>query len=580
MNRRDFMRYVGSSAILAGMSGVLEGMDSGRERANVFIIFSDDLPKRDLGCYGNKVVRTPRIDRLASEGMRFENMYTTSPTCVPSRVSLFTGLYPCRNGAHPNHSRVKPGIKSVAHYMQSIGYRVILIGKKHIRPWESFPFEYYEDGGLGHVGPGPDLQRILAKPGDKPFCIILCKWGSHVPWRNYEQIYDPNTVNLPSYFIDTPQTREACTRYYSAISHTDMAVGKVLDLLDSSGLAEKTMVMFTTDHGTNWPKEKHNLYDGGINVPFVVRWPGRIKAGTVSKALCSYVDIVPTLIDMGGGNMEKVVNKCGGQMLDGKSLVPVFLGERRDHHEAVYGYYSWGVMQAYPMRAVRTARYKYIWNIDAQYRYQWPIDTGWWGEQPGPMAFTPQSAEEWRWCESWVQKAQSDTKAAEILRMLQFRPKEELYDVENDPNELHNLVGNAEHADALQKIKALLKAWMIQQGDKGDSAYHREQGRKRFLDEFYSLQNVVNVRMSPVGLSGAKVQLVSPVWAAEIRYTLDGTEPTQSSPLYTGPFEPPLPFVLKARGFYEGGQTMLKVVECDDVDYRFHYMYHFKPVSW
>jgi len=129
-------------------------------------------------------------------------------------------------------------------------------------------------------------------------------------------------------------------------------------------------------------------------------------------------------------------------------------------------------------------------------------------------------------------------------------------------------------------MRGRLKAWMAQQGDEGDSAYHREQGRERLLDEYYARQNVVNVRMSPIELSGARVLLVSPVWAAEIRYTLDGTEPTGNSALYTKPFEAPLPFVLKARGFYEGGQTELKVVECDDVDYRFHYRYHFKPESW
>ena len=123
------------------------------------MIFGDDINKFAFGCYGNPVARTPHIDQLAKEGMRFENMFTASPSCAPSRAVLYTGLYPIRNGAHPNHSSVKPGTKSIAHYMSALGYRVILLGKRHAFPLDSFPFEFYKDD-IWLPGAGKDFLKI------------------------------------------------------------------------------------------------------------------------------------------------------------------------------------------------------------------------------------------------------------------------------------------------------------------------------------------------------------------------------------------------------------------------------------
>src|SRR5688572_30123609 len=147
------------SVVLLGIAPTRVLGQSSIKAPNIFMIFSDDTAQRDFGCYGNPVVRTPQIDRLAAQGMRFTNMLTTSPSCTPSRASLYTGLYPIRNGAHPNHSEVKPGTKSIVHYMTSLGYRVLLLGKTMEGPLESFPFEHYDD--REPLGPGQDLKRIL-----------------------------------------------------------------------------------------------------------------------------------------------------------------------------------------------------------------------------------------------------------------------------------------------------------------------------------------------------------------------------------------------------------------------------------
>ena len=553
---------------------------NGSDRPNIFMIFSDDTSRRDFGCYGNRGVRTPHIDQLASEGMRFNNVFTTSPTCVPSRVSLYTGLYPIRNGSHPNWSSVKPDIKSLPHYLSALGYRVILLGKKHITPWENFPFEYYDDDDEP-LGPGKALQSILAEPGDKPFCIIMCKFSAHVPWPHNDYGYDPQEDDIPPHLIDTSDTRHMRARYYSKITEMDDAVGKSLALLKAQNLEDNTLVIYTTDHGSDWPSEKWSLHDGGINQPFIARWPGKIKPGAVSDALVSFVDILPTFIEAAGGDVAGVVSQCGGEELDGQSFLPVLLGDETEHRSEVYANFTWGVMVAYPMRAVRTKTHKYIWNIDSHFRFTWPVDVGWWGESQPPAALTPiarHAAEMWQ---SWFEKAKTDPAAAERVCGLQFRPPEELYDIQADPYEMHNLADDPAQQELMGTLRGKVKAWMQQQGDDGGSAYHGEADRKiRFLDEFYGRQVVVNARMYSVTSETASVELICPLWRAKIRYTLDGTEPTPESTLYSRPFTLSPPATIKAKGFFEGGETPLRVVEFPDIDYRFHYQYHFKPISW
>ena len=227
-------------------------------RPNIFMILSDDTPKRDFGVYGSPVVRTPRIDELASQGMRFNNVFAASPTCAPSRAALFTGLNPIRNGAHPNHSSVKPGMKSLPHYLSALGYRVILLGKSHLTPRESFPFEYYPDKG-NPLGPGEDLLRILEDPVEKPFCIILGKFTAHVPWPHNKHGCRAENVDIPPHLVDTPETRQMRGRYYSKITDMDLAVGRVLDLLKAQGLEDNTLTIYATDHGTDWPSEPSTM---------------------------------------------------------------------------------------------------------------------------------------------------------------------------------------------------------------------------------------------------------------------------------------------------------------------------------
>jgi len=545
-------------------------------RPNIFMLFTDDVTVWDHGCYGNPAVHTPNIDQLAREGMKFNHALTPNPMCSPSRSAMYTGLYPFRNGAHPNWSKVKPGIKSIAHYMSSLGYRVLLFGKVHMWPAESFPFEHYPDdfgGSSGGGGPGPDMRRILADPGDKPLCIFCTKFGAHAFWPENPYGYDPNEVNIPAYHVDTPETREMRAHYYSAIHGLDEAVGKILELVRESGLEEHTLFIYSADHGSGWPHERQNLYDNGIKIPFIVRWPGHVEPGVESEALVSLVDIVPTFIELAGGDVDQVVPKCGGEPLDGKSFLPVLLGEKKEHHEAVYGIISWGIMEGYPMRAVRTKTHKYIWNIDHQFKYP-----SMWAGLPYALQYAKPV-----W-DSWVEKAKTDPHAAALIRAELYRPEEELYDIREDPYEMNNLADDPAHEEVLGQLSMKVRDWMKQQGDDGSSEYHEEIGKDvKYLDKIYWRQPEVQVHITWVNspaLSNdnlGKVEMTSPLWRAEIRYTLDGTEPTKESTLYTEPFVTG-PTVIKAKAFDDGMETPVKVVDYTGMDFNFQFQTHYNPI--
>lgn len=462
--RRDFLKVVGLGAATVAITrctSAAEEVSSRRQmdKPNIFIIIADDQTWLDSGCYGNKEVKTPNIDRLASEGMRFTRAFTATAMCAPTRQQLYTGIFPVRNGAYPNHSQVYPGTRSIVHYLKDLGYRVGLAGKTHFGPAESFPFEKVKWDSHDFKGVG----EFITCDKNQPFCIIVASHSPHLPWKAGDaSVYEPEKLTVPAYLADTPETRQALSKYYAEVTDFDREVGECMKLVRKGGLQENTLFIYTSEQGAQFPHCKWTCYDTGIHVAFVVRWPGRIKAGSVSDAMIQYVDVTPTLIDAAGG---RSING-----LDGRSFLGVLLGKSDKHNDVVYGVHTTrGIIagsECYPVRSIRTETHKYIMNLNAKTAFRNTL-------------IVSDKENYWR---SWVEKAKTDAKAAKLVEMYQHRPAEELYDVVKDPYELDNLAGRAEYRALMDSMRKRLKAWMKQQGDEGietEMKAFERQGKKR-----------------------------------------------------------------------------------------------------
>ncbi len=426
---------------------------------NFVFVIADDCTYRDIGCYGGQA-HTPNIDRLAGEGMRFTQCFQAAPMCSPTRHNIYTGIYPVKSGAYPNHTFAKAGTRSVVHYLRPLGYRVALSGKRHIGPAEVFPFENIPAAGNNPNFPLIDEFMADCKRSSTPFCLFACSNEPHSPWNKGDPSrYDAEKLELPPYFVDTAETRRNLVNYLAEITYYDGQVGQCLELLDKHELADNTLVIVVSEQGSSFPFGKWTCYDTGLQSAFVARWPGKIEPGSVCDALIEYVDVLPTFVEAAGGKAPPV--------LDGKSLLPVLLGEEDQHKQYVFGEMTTrGIINGsehFGIRSVRTKQYKYIWNFTP--------------ETPFRNACTKSAI-----FQSWREKAADDPMAAEKVRRYEHRCGEELYDVSKDPYEWENLAHDPKFADVRKELRTELLKWMAACGDEGQQTEleaHEHQGRGR-----------------------------------------------------------------------------------------------------
>lgn len=461
MDRRKFLKFLGLGAAASALPAMAQGANvlAKAERPNVFFIIADDMTWSDAGCYGNPDVKTPNIDKLAAEGMRFSRCFTATAMCAPSRQQLYTGLYPVKNGAYPNHSRVKPGTKSLAHYLKDLGYRVGIAGKKHYGPPESYPFATVAAKADDYAA----IEKFIKRNETQPYCLVVAYKQPHLPWnKGTVQDYDPKKLTLLPYMVDTTETRNGLAKYYAEITYLDAQIAKCMELVDQSGTRNNTMFVFTSEQGSAFCHCKWTLYDSGIRTAFIARWPKRIRAGSVTDAMVQYIDVTPTLIELAGGQLI--------HGLDGFSFSPVLLGQKDSHRDVTYGVHTTRGIHSgsdcYPVRSIRTARHKYIMNLNHKVEFSNNItkrDTG---------SF-------WK---SWVEKAKTDPDAAKKVEMYVRRPAEELYDLEKDHYEINNLAGEPKYRPLMDSLRKRLRTWMGRQGDKGietEMQAFERQGRKK-----------------------------------------------------------------------------------------------------
>lgn len=429
-------------------------------RPNVLIILADDCTHSDLPLYGGQKAQTPHLDSLAAQGLTFNRAYVSMAMCQPCRAELYTGQYPMRNGCAWNHSASRPATRSLPQHLGNLGYRVGLAGKVHVLPKAAFPFEDVPGFDPNCVRNPTQQHRLdgvrefITRSQDQPFCLVIALVEPHLPWVMGDvSQYPPKQLRLPPNIADTPKTRQDFASYLAEITYMDGQVGEILALLRDAGAENNTLVLFSSEQGSQFPGNKWTNWDTGLHTAMVARWPGRVAAGRRTDALVQYADVAPTLVELAGGNPAEPA-----YAFDGASFAAVLRGEEQTHRAWAYGAHN-NIPEgpAYPIRTVTDGRWRYIRNLTPGELYIEKHVMGVQGAGALNNAYWP----------TWVGNAWDKPEIYRLVKRYMSRPAEELYHTAADPYEMTNLAADARHAEIKARLSAELDRWLAAQGDPG-----------------------------------------------------------------------------------------------------------------
>ncbi|MDF1658670.1 MAG: sulfatase [Verrucomicrobiales bacterium] len=471
------------------------------EKNVIFIITDDESPT--LGCYGDPVAKTPAIDAIAADGTVFLNAFATTASCSASRSVVMSGLHNHLNGQYGHqHSYHKfESFRSVAAFalprvMQGAGYRTGHIGKYHVGPEQVYRYETYLKANTRNAVEMADKSKdFITAESDKPFFLYFAtsdphrgggkdetselelkadlfgnkpNKGSH---NGVEEVfYDPADLPIPHFLSDTPETREELAQYYQSVSRIDQGVARLVEILKEAGLYDKTMIIFTADHGMAFAGGKTTVYEGGLRVPFVVRNPYEEMRGVKHAGMISHVDITPSILDFAGGLNQKAnrpkeivdvkslfresevaKDNLGREIkaYHGKSWVPILGKPDAEHWETIFASHTFHEIQMYyPMRVVRDKDYKLIWNIAHELPYPFASDL--WAAS----SFQAQFQES-------LDAPYGQKSVGEYIH----RPEFEFYKIGEDPIEAKNLASDPAYRDAMIRYQEKLKAFQKEMND-------------------------------------------------------------------------------------------------------------------
>lgn len=426
---------------------------------NVLLITVDDLNWDSLACSGGPVAdASPNIDRLASEGLRFERAHVTAAVCMPSRAALATGRYPHRSGIEGFRHTLKAGTPTIMGLLQDAGFRCGILGKVgHSTPDQKFRWDLNLD--MGDLGQGRDPARyaaavkgFLAESGDRPFYLMVNSHDPHRPfcgsaqeakqWPNERiaapsRTYTPEDVRTPGFLPDLPEVRREMAEYFGSVRRCDDTVGAVLAELDAAGRRDDTLVMFLSDNGMAVPFAKTNCYLHSTKTPWIVRWPGVVKAGGVDRDhAISGIDFLPTVFEALGLPLPAGI--------DGRSFLPLLHGKPQDGRDLVFTqFHETSGRNRYPMRAVEDAHHRYIFSP--------------WSD--GERVFRNES-QSGRTFAAMTAAAGKDPAIAARVDFFLHRTVEELYDLKQDQDSLHNLIAETALAPVRERLRGELLRWM------------------------------------------------------------------------------------------------------------------------
>ena len=453
--------------------GIAGAQSFAADRPNILFITLDDMNRDSIGVYGSKVPETtPNIDRLASQGLRFEHAHVTIAICMPTRAVWMTGRYPHNSGAF-GFNRINAGVPTLPETLRKSGFYTGCLGKtEHVVPSRKEAFEYKRDRSEMHNGRsaklyGQFVAEFLKKAKDtkRPFFLMV---NTHDPHRPFDKrtpaakrkplqsnkgkngrvrykgdypvpsrIYKPNEIVIPGFLPDLPPIREEIAQYYSSVRRADDVVGRVLSELKAAGFDKNTIVMLKSDHGIPVPFAKTNVWRHSTHTPWIVRWPGVLKPGThETNHLVAGVDFAPTILDILG------VAPMKG--MDGRSFLPVLKGENQKNRDFVFTHINTIASgRSYTMRSIQGKRYGLIWN-------------GW---HDGKTIFKNESMAGLTW-KAMASAAKSDPKIAARVKHYSYRVPFEFYDYKNDRDALKNLIDDPKMQDTIETYRLQLVEMM------------------------------------------------------------------------------------------------------------------------
>ncbi|WP_341227902.1 sulfatase [uncultured Arcticibacterium sp.] len=413
---------------------------------NIVLIIADDVSWNDISPYGHPSVRTPNLDKLAADGMLFTEAFLTTSSCSPSRTSIISGLYPHNTDAEQLSWPLPEDKRTFVQELKNAGYWTGLAGKYHMgdaviddfdvlheMQWLDAPLGL--DRKLEGDGSGCDnwIKLLQERPKDKPFFTWLASFDAHRPF--YEGIsdkpYNLDEVRIPPYIPETDSVKKDFALYYEEITRMDNYIGKVVAELEAQGVSENTMIVFISDNGRAFPRDKTTLYDGGIKTPWIIKWPAQIKKGSINNNLISSIDLAPTFMRVAG--LEPLAE------FDGVDFLPTLSAEKKEIRKEIYAEDHFHDFEDYT-RAIRTKEFKYIKNYYPDL----------------PNTPSADIVRDLSWQSMIAEKKKGNLTEAQLWCFNAPRQEEELYDIVADPNELHNLAINAKYSSVLEEMRTKL----------------------------------------------------------------------------------------------------------------------------
>ncbi len=515
--------------LIVGIPGCADSYNSAKSKIqpNILWITVEDMSPH-LGSYGNDIVSTPHLDRLASQGTRYSNVFATAPVCSAARTALITGMYQSSIGGHQHRTRQSydnfvhapyqavppPHVKAFTEYLRSDGYYSVNNAKTDYNFGN--PITAWDESSRGaHWRNRPDLEQ--------PFFAVFNTSRTHESrvWPNPEEeaVLDPDSITLPPYYPDTPIIRRDYARHLDNISRMDEWVNELLQQLEEDGLADNTIVFFFSDHGDGIPRGKRWLQDSGIQTPLIIRNPYSSQTGAVDDQLISFIDLPATVLSLAGVDIPEHFQ---GQAFMGA-------GAAETPRELIFAARD-RMDESHDMRrAVRDDRFKYIRNFHPEipflppnrYRDRMPL------------------------MQELIRLSKSGALNPVAAAMFaKTKPEEELYDTLDDPHEIVNLATDPEFEDVLKRMRRALADWQDETGDMG-LIPETELSEMMWPSGIQPVTEEPRIESTKVSPDSVDVSISSPTPGASIAFTVDMSEDPAWS-LYSKPIRLPAGAVVRA----------------------------------